>query len=394
MGVKLKFSGLSSSALTGRQVEILGLELVQSVQTQKHTVPLLAGKRTLARLYLRFPNPPANALKVRAELMVSAGSGTPAAYVSSMNEVLAANIAMSPQRQSLKLSLNFLLPEAATAREGNLQVSVKKVVDLTGASVTVSNPSSSLKVAVTKAPLLRLHCVGFRYKFQDTTVSPEPLHFTHLRSFLRRAYPISDVIWSQVVVDADARIIPPFGDGQDPDLRWNKLLGIAHNQLGALRAKDISTGTHRGTRYYGLFQDTGDFFRGAAAAIPDQPRPDIIAVGPCGSPAGKFGWDTDASYGDWYGAHELGHTFGRFHPGFCGQDASDASFPYPEGRISDSSEGAIGVDLGDADLGIPMRIYPFDSAHDLMTYCDLQWISPYTYRAILARLRAENKLFP
>ena len=30
---------------------------------------------------------------------------------------------------------------------------------------------------------------------------------------------------------------------------------------------------------------------------------------PTGSGAG--GWDTDGSYGDWYGGHELAHSFGR-----------------------------------------------------------------------------------
>lgn len=53
----------------------------------------------------------------------------------------------------------------------------------------------------------------------------------------------------------------------------------------------------------------------------------------------------------------------------------------------------IGVDMGDPSLGIPMRVMANESCHDIMTYCDNQWISAYSYRAILDRLSAEDTLF-
>ena len=57
-------------------------------------------------------------------------------------------------------------------------------------------------------------------------------------------------------------------------------------------------------------------------AIPGPSRP--ARPGP-----GRFGWDTDGSYGDWYSGHELGHTFGRFHAEFCGAGGG-AAYPFTE----------------------------------------------------------------
>ena len=49
-----------------------------------------------------------------------------------------------------------------------------------------------------------------------------------------------------------------------------------------------------------------------------------------------FPLDVDGSYADWYGGHELGHSFGRRHPGFCYENSrDDPNYPFPNGQISD-----------------------------------------------------------
>src|SRR5262249_50799570 len=130
-----------------------------------------------------------------------------------------------------------------------------------------------------------------------------------------------------------------------------------------------------------------------AFTIPGTPQPDVVASGPVGVPNG-FAGDHDASYADWYGAHELGHTFGRYHPGFPPgkQDASDANFPYAGGCISPPDGKFAGFDVGDPALNLPMVALAGIDHHDVMTYADDQWLSPYTYKAILDRLIAEEAL--
>ena len=63
--------------------------------------------------------------------------------------------------------------------------------------------------------------------------------------------------------------------------------------------------------HYGLISDGGGpyFVRGQSEDVPGN-----NASGPAGRPSGNFSWDTDASYADWYGGHEIGHMYGRQHP--------------------------------------------------------------------------------
>lgn len=127
---------------------------------------------------------------------------------------------------------------------------------------------------------------------------------------------------------------------------------------------------------------------------------DSVGSGPVGLPMDAgFNWDSDQSYGDWYGGHEIGHLHGRNHPGFVPnmagacivgvQDSStvDTNFPNANGSI-----GNPGWDAGDASLSIPAQILPpytatnINTWTDMMTYCNFEWISDYTYESILDRI--------
>ncbi|BDC46029.1 hypothetical protein PTKU15_93260 [Paraburkholderia terrae] len=160
-------------------------------------------------------------------------------------------------------------------------------------------------------------------------------------------------------------------------------------QIAAIRAMDMAGGEDSRTHYYGLVSDGGFFMRGCAAGIPSTPAPDTVASGPTGP--GSWGWDFDGSYGDWYGGHELGHTFGRLHPGFCGESQDDLNnYPYDNGQLGGSDSSYAGFDVGDPANGLPMVALQGVQWHDVMTYCNFQWLSAYTYQAIRLRLLAEN----
>jgi hypothetical protein len=390
---------------SGAQVDVLGTEICQTIQTPANDVPLVRGKRTLVRVYVGptgFTGPAA----VEGEIEVAPSAAAPAKYVASTGTIsvnATPYFDLNTQRREIWTSLNFILP-ADVLSWSSLTIRVKRL-SAGGDDIAVgANPP--VTVALVDAAPLRIKAIGLRYLLStpgapQRQVAPAAFHFDYLRSFLDRAYPVSRIEWSQLVVQADPRLVPPFSgpetpDGNDP--LWLNLLNIAHNQLSAIRAKDIDTGTDPRTHYYGMISDADQklFFRGAAKDIPQRPNPSIVAVGPTGNPAqyASLAWDMERSYGGWYGSHELGHTFGRFHPGFCKQDASDPTFPYAEGRIGDLANGdAIGVDMGDPSLGLPMRVMANESCHDIMTYCDNQWISAYSYRAILDRLSQEDSLF-
>ena len=92
--------------------------------------------------------------------------------------------------------------------------------------------------------------------------------------------------------------------------------------------------------------DTRGFLQGCSKGIPSR-----VASGPAG--VNKWPWDTDGSYADWYGGHELAHTYGRKHPGFCNNNSDDDDdYPYSDGKIGGNG---IGFDFGDTSLNIPAR---------------------------------------
>jgi hypothetical protein len=72
-------------------------------------------------------------------------------------------------------------------------------------------------------------------------------------------------------------------------------------------------------------------------------------------------------------AHELGHTWGRYHSP-CGNPGGldpDEPYPYPGGLI-----GVYGFDVAAVTVKAP-------SSPDIMSYCPNAWISDYTYQKVL-----------
>jgi hypothetical protein len=364
-------------------LQLDGIEVCQSVQGLGNPVPLIAGKKSIVRAYLSYYG--AAPITVTATLQAQA-SGTPAVSVPSL-----APVVLDParagdtvaKRQNVALSLNFLLPDAQTVA-GPLTVTIGSVTNTTThAMMSVAFNSATMLQFSANHPL-RVRVLAVRYRQQ---VNPLPAPMTtflatasdlqHLQSWLRRAYPVANVIWSTGVIDATAAV--PFSSGD------------INAQLAAIRALDVSAGTDKRTHYYGMVADGGFFMRGSAAGIPATPDPSVVAAGPTG-PA-NWGWDFDGSYGDWYGGHELGHTFGRMHPGFCrGNSRDDTAYPYPNGQLANSDASFNGFDVGDPALGLAMASLPGTLWFDVMTYCNNEWLSDYTYEAIQTRLAAEDAL--
>jgi hypothetical protein len=139
----------------------------------------------------------------------------------------------------------------------------------------------------------------------------------------RRGFP------NGAVVGCGAPILWPRSSAHttiDATSAWPFACGDVNAQLSAIRGLDVAGGTDRRTHYFGLVSDGAGFMRGCASGIPQTPDPTTVASGPTGNSG--FSWDTDGCYGDWYTGHELGHTFGRFHPGFCGETHDDSSYPF------------------------------------------------------------------
>src|SRR6202012_2447738 len=107
------------------------------------------------------------------------------------------------------------------------------------------------------------------------------------------------------------------------------------------------------------------------------------------------GGDSSQTFGDWYGGHEIGHSFGQLHPGYvnssgtpvgyCGAGGPDTAYPYPQGHISDNQDDRVGLDVGDSANGIALNVLDGTSHFDIMSYCAQPlWMSDYRYNKLLS----------
>jgi hypothetical protein len=359
-----------------------GIEVVQAIQDMAQSVTLIIGKQTVVRLYLSYYASPD--IQVQGELSAYHPGTAKSYFVASANQpILSATNAgnMQPKRLDASLSLNFILPPQVIAVAGAWIFSLSSLINVaTGTPLSVVQASTKTGTFVTGAPL-RARVLGIRYSTGTPPVQhvPSDQDYNLLFSWLGRAYPTAQVIGSRALIDISPSAPAMFGSGD------------VNAQLAAIRALDVAAGADKRTHYYGMVSDAGFFMRGSAAGIPATPDPSTVASGPTGS--ATWGWDFDGSYGDWYGGHELGHTFGRFHPGSgCGESSDDPNFPYPKGQLAASDTSFCGFDVGDPTFGIAPRAMPGTVWHDVMTYCQWLWLSAYTYEGIRTRLLAEDAL--
>jgi len=373
-------------------VKIRGVEVTQTVQDMENSVVLIADKPTAVRVYVD-PTAVAKAGNITGEIKWRRPGAAGGAFLPAINTIRidpGSPKSLPEQRRNLLGSLNFLLPAEAIGA-GQLEIAINRVL-VSGGADLVLEPQPARTVTFKPGVPLRARVIGLRYQSGNPPVAftPSAVHFAHLKSFLSRAYPVPSVEWSQLVVDAN---FAPLFDQNNAETAI-----LANAQIAAIRSREVGSGIDPRTHYYGLVDDNngtaGFFMRGRAFMIPETPRPDVVASGPCGVPHGLAG-DNGPSYASWYGAHELGHTFGRYHPGFPSgtQDASDSQFPYPEGLLSTHDERYMGFDVGDQTLNLPMEVLPGNEHHDVMTYADNQWVSAYTYKAIYDRLAIEDQQF-
>jgi hypothetical protein len=357
-----------------------GVEVTQAIQNMAHSVPLVARKRTVVRVYLSAAA--SGPIMVQGVLKVRRLNPTrPWQFVASLGPVTvnpAENGQLQTKRESDSKSLNFLLP-ASVCLAGSCEVRLATVFQTVPFKLLVAPHNARKTFSFADSPPLRVRIIGIRFTAGNPPeqIEPSSLDFTLIQSWLRRAYPVASVEWSRVTVDAPQA--------------WPFDAPIINTFVRGIRTNDVLGGIDERTHYYGLVAEGagGFFMRGRASGIPTTPDPSTVASGPTG--VNTWGWDTDGSYGDWYTGHELGHTFGRFHAEFCGA-VGGAPYPFTNGQLSNADGAFIGFDTGDTAQGLPIRALPGTVWHDVMTYCSSQWLSSFTYTGIRDRLVEEEAL--
>jgi len=420
-----------------QSVELKGVEVTQAIQSADYsdpwntstnnTVSLIARKKTVVRAY--FDTTSLTALTITGTLNGSSPVGTvlAASPTSDNSLILKSPTAgfLPTSRSTLSGSLNFVLPSNWTNTGSELTLNVE-INGLGSSLVTCSNCAGrSIKVRFVSAPPLRLRLVKLKYKscVNGSTYEPTETDVALVKSWLHRAYPISDldVIEPQPVDMPDQSFFP---------LSFNDT--TTNTLLAAIRTAELMAGGDDLFRYVGLVSDpaeddtviarsagsgcqcttgfacdtnnitqTGMEFRGGAYGS-DPILTNNVATSPVGPPGLHphlqldTRWDTDGSYGDWYSGHELGHLFGLKHLDFCGTPSPYDPSIFPNGQVSGSDEAFFGFDVGDSislttgTINISPNPLRGITWHDLMTYCQKVWVSADFYHRVLSQLNIEN----
>lgn len=416
-----------------QSITLLGIEVTQGLQSmseaeprdssQDNLIPLIKNRETLIRVYFDQPG------QYRAKLKVSNAGEEPGTLLCSKNNGM--RVAGLTNRSDLKSSLYFEVPDSLLKGE---QIIIQ--------SITLVNPKNKSRTIFTCSncstyrsppyPLaegipLKLRLIGLSYvNGEGNPHAPTELEFLKILSWLRRTYPIPEVLnFPRRGPDSPTSDIVPYDTtlGDLFEYLDKESLGCrrTNEQLRLLKQADLDA--HQSnkpeferiirTRYVGILSDSGfpnsKFVRGCANGDPNI-NSDLTVTAPVGNTQRRYKWDDDQFYGDWQVAHELGHTFGQSHLAFPNACGTKAFLDNRDTRVSPEQESQrqyVGLDFGDrltstgsqSTTNLKRRAIRGDW-HDFMSYCPRsslgisasKWVNPYSYNGILTALAKESML--
>lgn len=341
-------AGVAPPPPSGLNLTIEGLHVQQVVQSFAGTVPLIAGKDGLLRVFVKASATNSAMPAVRVRFYNGA-------TLSSTITITApgSSVPQAVTEGTLASSWNYVIP--GSLMQPGLRVLAD--VDPTNAVTESAEGDNSYPASGTPLSLDVRSVSTFSLRFVPVLQSANGLQggvtAGNAGSYLaqiRALFPLG-------TIDSDVRA--PFttaapalqsGDGNGA---WSQIL----SEINALRTADGST-----RYYYGVVKVGYSSGIAGVGYVPGR---------------ASIGWDFLPSASEVM-AHEVGHNFGRFHAPACGAGSPDGSYPYADGKI-----GVYGYDLSANVLRAPSSYY------DLMGYCSTNWISDYTYTAIL-NYRASN----
>lgn len=322
--------------------------LTQGIQRPDHGVELVAGRDAYLRVFAVANEPNAVQPQVRVRLYHGAVEVQQA-----LLDAPGVSVPLSMDEGTLAHSWNLLVPGALV--QPGLRLLAE--VDPTGA-IAESNlgdnlfPASGVPLPVTVRALapFRLRLVPVLQSVNGLVGDVTGANATGYLSLLLKTMPIAD--WDVDVRETYTTNAPVL-QSNDANGAWGTVL----SEVLALRnVVDLSD-----RYYYGVVKTT--YSSGVAG------------VGYVGSPGGSYkaaiGWDRSNSRASVL-AHELGHNFGRWHAPCGNPSGVDSNYPHTGGKI-----GFWGLDLSTLALRSP-SIW-----NDLMGYCSSEWVSDYTWNAVM-----------
>ncbi len=308
----------------GPVAHVSAIELTQATQNAANTVPMVANRPTVARVYLK------SAVPLSGQTITLSATRNGVALAGSPLSRTGARSWVAPDRLNPANSVNFLLP--TTWLSGNVVLTARVMDGGEALARSVAfQPMAPLRVTI--VPIRYIHAPNGKVYAPPTAVT--------FPASVQRMFPVPNV---------EVKFHAPFtyrgnvtAGASDRIASWNELL----NLLLALKQSD---GAAADVIYAGILpQSVANeyqlYFVGVGTSMRATLSFDMMLVTP----------------------HELGHALARSHAPCGDVIGTDPAYPYASGLI-----GEPGFDTSTS------RVWDPASTTDLMSYC-AEWVSDYTY---------------
>lgn len=324
-------------------LSVNGAYLTQATQRYDGSVPLVAGRDAVLRVFAVANQ--ANATQAQVRVRLYQGAALVQTYTIAAP---AASVPTAPDESVLSKSWNVLVPGALVQPGLKLVADVDPANGIAEANETNNQfPSSgSASPDVRALPTFALRFVPVLQQANGLQGNVNSGNQDTYLADLRKLLPVGS---TDNDIRAPYTTTAPVLQSGNGNQAWNTIL----SELWALRAADAST-----RYYYGVVKVS--YGSGVAG---------LGYVG--GSAHTAMGWDYLPSGTDVM-AHEVGHNLSRQHAPCGGPSGTDPSYPYAGAQI-----GVWGMDVATLTLKSP-------GLTDLMSYCAPNWVSDYNWAGMLA----------
>ncbi|MCB8925137.1 MAG: hypothetical protein H6652_05875 [Ardenticatenaceae bacterium] len=322
---------------------ITGLEISQSVQDANNTVPLVANRPTVVRVYTATNS--GNSVPNTTITLTATRNG------STLTQVVSApkTASSASSRSSLSSTFNMTLP--ADWLSGTVQMTAR-VAGQSGGNYSTTMTFNS--VPTLNVMVVPIHYTQIGAAAGNGTYLPPTSE--QISDWMMRAYPLSNM---------NITFHPPevfTGNLRESGDDWVRLL----EKMSELKngVSPDSTVYYAYVNFGSSCDDTWFNCQGGIAGIGWIGYRESVGIHNL-----PLGFGPEAT-GELAG-HEIGHNFGRYHAP-CNV-SGDVNYPYAGASI-----GQYGLDhIG----GALKLLNPIDYV-DMMSYCDPVWVSDYTYKAL------------
>jgi hypothetical protein len=329
---------------TSLDLAIDGMYVTQAVQNRDGSVPLVAGRDGLLRVFVRANETNGVAPAVRVRIYLN-GALQRTSTIASPGASTPTDVAEG----TLTASWNLVVPASLVQPGLSILADVDSdalVVEANEGNNTFPASGSPLALVAQVVPTFNVTFVPVRLRFDTTQVGN--VSASNAEQYLadaRRMLPILGV---------NTQLHAPYTTRDSLALQGNDANGEWLNILSEISALRAAEGSSR--HYYGVVRTTYSSGIAGYGYVPGR---------------AAIGWDRLPSGGG-VAAHEWGHNFGRRHAPCGGVGNPDPNYPYAGGTT-----GVYGYDVAAGVLNPPTYT-------DLMGYCGSTWISDYNYAGIMS----------